>query len=85
VHPAVRSLIAYRRKTREKRSSMPHPCLHHCPPGRGGGAAALAALVVLVVIAVTARAVVHAAELVLEVAAIAGTSAVVLAVLGGVA
>lgn len=63
---------------------MPHPCPHHCPPGRSG-AAALVALVVLVVIAAAARPVVHGAELVLEVAAIAVTSAVVLAVLGGVA
>lgn len=65
---------------------MPHPCPHHCPPGRGQSTAALVAFVVLaVIIAAAARAIVHAAELVLEVAAIAVTSAVVLAVFGGVA
>jgi hypothetical protein len=50
---------------------MPHPCPHHCPPERGGrGLAVLAALALVVIGAAAARPVVHAAETVLEVAAI---------------
>jgi hypothetical protein len=57
---------------------MPHPCPHHCPPERGRGAAVLAALAVLaVIVAATARPVVHAAEDVLEVAAITAAVLVV--------
>lgn len=59
-------------------------CHAHCPKP-GGGLAAVLVVLAAIVIAATARAVVHAAEFVLEVAAIAVTSAVVLAVLGGVA
>ena len=47
---------------------MPHPCPHHCPGGRGG--VPLLAVLAVVVSAVLARPVVHAAETVLEVAAI---------------
>lgn len=64
---------------------MPHPCPHHCPKGTGGGAAALLVLAAVAVIAATARAVIHAAELVLEVTAIAAASVTGLAAVGGVA
>lgn len=63
---------------------MPHPCPHHCPPGRSGGAAVLVVLAV-VVIAAIARPVVHAAEVALEVAAIVLGCAAALAVAAGVA
>ena len=62
---------------------MSHPCPHHCPKG-GGGAAALLVLAVIV-IAATGRAVVHAAEVVLEVVLITAASLLALTAAGVVA
>jgi hypothetical protein len=50
--------------------TVPHPCPHHCPPERGGGLAAVAAVIAVVIAVVAAKPVVHAAETVLEIAAI---------------
>lgn len=60
-------------------------CHAHCRCSGAGGVAALALLVVVAIIAASARAVVHAAELVLEVAAIGAMSLAVLGVTGTVA
>lgn len=63
---------------------MPKQICHaHCP--RGGGSGAVLVVLAVIVIAATARAVIHAAELVLEVAVIAAASVLGLAAVGGIA
>lgn len=61
---------------------MPHPCPHHCPPERGG--VAVLAVLAVIAAAVLARPVVHAAETVLEVAAITAGAVLGVAAAGAV-
>jgi hypothetical protein len=64
---------------------MPHQVCHaHCPKG-GGGLLAVVLVVAAVIIAASARAIEHAAEVVLEVAVITVASVLGLAALGVVA
>jgi hypothetical protein len=64
---------------------MPHPCPHHCPPERGRGLAVAAVVAVVVIASAAARPVVHAAETVLEVAAITAGAVLGLAAVAVVA
>ncbi len=61
---------------------MPHPCPHHCPPGRSGPA--VLAVLAVIAAAALARPVVHAAELALEVAAITAGAVLGLAAVAAV-
>ena len=81
VHRVVRDTAKYPQRP-EGPLTMPQTCPNHCPPERGG----VAVLVVLAVVlaAALARPVVHAAEPVLEVAAITAGVVLGLAVAAGV-